>query len=110
MRPRRRGDDAFLDDIREACALLAASTRHKLLPDYVADPFFQHGVANLLANIGEAAKNVSQATRDLYPSVEWRDMVKLRNKFVHSYWSIDPVKMWNIVKNDIPKLLEILQP
>jgi uncharacterized protein with HEPN domain len=109
MKPRKDGDQAFLNDIMEACALLLANTQHKQLPDFVADRFFQHAVANLLANIGEAAKNISPATRELYPTVEWRDMIRLRDKFVHSYWAIDPLKMWNIVKKDVPKLMEILQ-
>ena len=108
MRSRKEGDQAFLDDIKGACALILANTKHKQLPDFVSDLFFQHAVANLLANIGEAAKNISPATRRQYPSVEWRQMSRLRDRFVHHYWSIDPIQMWNIVQDDIPQLLKSL--
>jgi len=108
MRSRKEGDQAFLDDIKAACTLILANTKHKQLPDFVSDLFFQHAVANLLANIGEAAKNISLATKRHYPTVEWREMAKLRDRFARHYWTIDPIQMWDIVLNDIPRLLESL--
>jgi uncharacterized protein with HEPN domain len=108
MKSRKEGDQAFLDDIKAACALILANTKHKQLPNFVSDLFFQHAVANLLANIGEAAKNISPATQRHYPTLAWREMARLRDRFVHHYWTIDPIQMWNIIQNDIPQLLETL--
>jgi len=108
MKNRKDGDQAFLDDIKEACSLILANTKHKQLPDFVPDLFFQHAIANLLTIIGEAAKNITPATKRLYPTVAWREMAKLRDLFIHHYWTIDPIQMWNIVQTDIPQLLEKL--
>jgi len=108
MSPREAGDQAFLNDIRKACALILSNTSNKKLPDFVADVFFQHAVANLLLIIGEAAKNISPTTRRRYHTLNWQGMAKLRDLFAHHYWTVDPLKMWNIVQNEIPKLLETL--
>ena len=108
MSPREAGDQAFLNDIRKACALLLSKTKNMQLPDFIADTFFQHGVANLLLIIGEAAKNISPTTRNRYPSLNWSGMAKLRDLFAHHYWPVDPLKMWNIVQNEIPKLMGAL--
>jgi uncharacterized protein with HEPN domain len=108
MSPRKDGDQAFLDDMRKACALLLSKTKTMQLPDFVADTFFQHGAANLLLIIGEAAKNISPTTQRRYPSLNWKGMVRLRDLFAHHYWTIEPIKMWNIVQKEIPKLMDAL--
>ena len=108
MRPRENKDEAFLDDIREACALILSRTKNTRLPDFVSDTTLQDSVVLRLAVIGEASKNLTDAARRRYPNVRWRDMMRLRDLLVHRYWSVDPMKVWNIVKEDVPLLLETL--
>lgn len=108
MRPRKDKDLAFLDDIREACALILERVANKKLPDFVADRGLQDGIGMRLIIIGEASKNLTDSTKHLYPTIQWRDMARLRDLFVHRYWSIDALKMWEIVNEDIPNLFEIL--
>jgi uncharacterized protein with HEPN domain len=108
MRPRESGDAAFLDDIREACALIVSRLRKKQLPDFVSDTELQDSVVLRLIVIGEACKNVSERTRRRYPDVQWKDMSRLRDLAVHHYWKIDPVRIWEIVREDVPFLLSRL--
>lgn len=39
--------------------------------------------------LGEAAGLVSQEIKDRFDDVPWRNPVRLRNRIVHGYWSID---------------------
>lgn len=39
--------------------------------------------------LGEAAGLVSDATKARFPDVPWRNPVRLRNRVVHGYWSVD---------------------
>jgi uncharacterized protein with HEPN domain len=105
MRPRDSGDAAFLDDIRESCALIAARLRKKQLPDFVSDAELQDSVVLRLIVIGEACKNLSDKTRRRYPDVEWKDMSRLRDLAVHHYWKTDAMRIWEIVQEDVPLLL-----
>ena len=108
MRPRESGDAAFLDDIREACALIVSRLRKKQLPDFVSDTQLQDSVVLRLIVIGEACKNLSEKTQKRYRDVQWRDMARLRDLAVHHYWRIDALKIWEIVQEDVPLLLSCL--
>ena len=108
MQPRKIGDLAFLDDIREACAIILARTKDKQLPDFIEDTGLQDSIVLRLIIIGEASKNLSEAARKNYPSITWKDMIRLRDMAVRHYWKVEPLKIWNIVQDDIPNLLEIL--
>ncbi len=39
--------------------------------------------------LGEAATRISESTRERFTAVDWRQPVRLRNRVVHGYWSID---------------------
>ncbi len=108
MRPRESGDPAFLDDIREACALIASRLRKKQLPDFVSDTELQDSVVLRLIIIGEACKSLSEKARKHYPGVQWKDMSRLRDLAVHHYWKIDALKIWEIAQEDVPFLLSRL--
>jgi uncharacterized protein with HEPN domain len=62
-----------------------------------------------LTVLGEAASSITQATRDLRPDVEWRDPVRLRNRIVHSYWSVDLDVIVAVAQHDLPALVDQLR-
>jgi uncharacterized protein with HEPN domain len=39
--------------------------------------------------LGEAATSVSDETKPRFPDVPWRNPIRLRNRIVHGYWSVD---------------------
>lgn len=39
--------------------------------------------------IGEAAGQLSAKVKDKFPDIPWRQPIRLRNRIVHGYWSID---------------------
>ena len=54
--------------------------------------------------IGEAAKNLSDETKQNYPTIEWREISGLRNILVHEYFGVDIDLIWQIIQTDIPNL------
>ena len=108
MRPSESGDRAFLDDIKEACALILSRVKNKQLPDFISNSELQDSIALRLIVIGEASKSLTDTARERYPSIQWKDIIRLRDLAVHHYWKVDALKIWEIIQEDIPQLLEIL--
>ncbi len=73
-------------------------------------PLHQHAVAKALENIGEAARKVSEATKNAHPEIPWVAIIALRHRIAHDYVRLDLLRIWNIVQNDVPELIEKLEP
>ena len=39
--------------------------------------------------LGEAAGQLSAEVKDRFPGIPWQQPIRLRNRIVHGYWSID---------------------
>lgn len=102
-----RTEEQRLDDIRTSCALIVDRLRGKKFPDFVADISLQDSVIRRLEIIGEASKKLTESTRKRFPDIEWKGMMRLRDRAAHGYWTIDALKLWEIVTTDVPNLLEM---
>lgn len=60
-----------------------SSTRNR--SDLDDDEIFALAMVRLVEIIGEAAKHVSQTTRDLFPDIAWRDIVGTWDRLIHAY-------------------------
>lgn len=58
--------------------------------------------------IGEAANRVPDDFRSIPPQVSWRQVVDLRNRLIHGYDTIDFDTLWEIVRDELPPLIEHL--
>lgn len=63
--------------------------------------------------IGEASNHISDEIKAKFSSIEWDQIVGMRNIFVHEYFGVDSHLVWEIIKNDLPelklKVVEILK-
>ncbi len=55
--------------------------------------------------LGEAASQVSQELKDAHPDVPWSDPVRLRNRIVHGYWSVEVDILTSTAEQDLPGML-----
>lgn len=62
-----------------------------------------YAVVRCLEIIGEAVKNVPEDIRVMRPEVSWKDLAGLRDKCIHMYFGINHRRIWQVVKEDIPK-------
>ncbi len=54
--------------------------------------------------ISEASNHVSDEVKSEFSSVEWAQIIGLRNVFVHEYFGVDDTIVWEIIRKDIPVL------
>jgi uncharacterized protein with HEPN domain len=80
---------------------------------FLASELHKAATLQKLTVIGEAAAHLSQAFREAYPQVEWRDIIAFRNIAVHAYFAVQWEIVWATATDDVPVLrrqvLEILQ-
>ena len=101
-------DLTYLEDIRDAADRAithVGGASSEILRD---DLFLQDGVVRCLILVGEAARQVSSASRERFPHFDWAGMIGLRNVLVHRYREVDFVELWTIVTRDLPPLVEEL--
>jgi len=78
-------------------------------PQYDQDEALRLALTHLIQTIGEAAQRVSVEFRSMYPQIPWREMVGMRNRIVHDYLSVDEDVIWEVVKQDLPTLVDLLE-
>lgn len=59
--------------------------------------------------LGEAIAQLSAVIKDEHPEVAWRDPIRLRNRVVHGYWSVDLDILVTTARNDMPAFVRDLR-
>ncbi len=86
---------------RDAISYMTDRTR----ADLDADSMLARAVLHAVQEIGEAASQVSEPTRELIPSVPWTQIVGMRHRLVHVYWGIDLSLVYEVVERHLRPLL-----
>ncbi len=73
------------------------------------DKLRHSAVIRQLEIIGEATKNIPDSLRKKHPNTPWKEIAGMRDVLIHTYFGADMEKVWNTVKDDLPKLKEDLK-
>jgi uncharacterized protein with HEPN domain len=95
----------MLDAAREAMQFCEGRTRSSL----DTDRMLARALVRTIEMIGEAASQVSKATREELASVPWSDMASMRERLIHTYVDIDLDIVWNTAEVDLPPLVKALR-
>lgn len=68
------------------------------------DPIIFFGFVKQVEIIGEAAYMLTKEFRDEHPQVDWSGMQGMRHVLVHGYYTIKPLRVWDAIENDIPRI------
>jgi uncharacterized protein with HEPN domain len=60
--------------------------------------------------LGEAAGQLSAEITDRFPGIPWQQPIRLRNRMVHGYWSIDPEVLTPPPRSNCPHSQPICAP
>ncbi len=89
----------------EATAFCAGRTRQ----DLESDLMLSRAVVKSIEIVGEAASQVSTATRNQLTVIPWRDVITMRHRLVHAYFDIRFDIVWSTVYDDLPPLVAALE-
>lgn len=100
----KKRDDIYisqiLDRIKNTKKHLKKLTREKFLKS----PLHRSAVVRELEVIGEAAKLVSEETRQRFPQIPWAQIIGMRNRLIHEYFDVDYGIVWDVAKLEVPNL------
>lgn len=103
-------DDAYLLDMLVAAREAREFSAGLSWDEFRSSSLHQHAIAKALENIGEAARKVSDETKTAHSEIPWDQIVALRHRIAHDYLRLDLVRIWEIVQEDVPALIEMLEP
>lgn len=103
-------DDAYLLDILNAARKVRQFTTAVTEEEFEGSELLQSATMRQLGIVGEAARKVSQETRNAHPEVPWSEIIGMRNRLIHEYSRINLKRVWDTIQNDIPHLITLIEP
>ena len=103
-------EQAYVLDMLVAARRAVEFSAGKTREQFLTDAMLQYATERALQIIGEAARRVSQATREAHPGIPWREIVGFRNLVVHEYARVAPGRVWDLIQHDLPRLIAQLEP
>ncbi|MEB3174439.1 MAG: DUF86 domain-containing protein [Cyanobacteriota bacterium] len=103
-------DKAYLLDIARFAETILQLTAEMDEKQFQADLRTQLAVSYELSVLGEAVKRLSLEFRQSYPEIPWRSMAGMRDKLIHDYDGVLVERIWEVVSDHIPKLLDSIAP
>ena len=108
MQPDQR-DAAYLWDMLDAARMVEQLRSGLDFAQYSNDRRTQLAVERSLEIIGVAGGRVSALFRSTHPEIPWRQIIGQRNVLIHEYGEIKQERIWKVVRENIPQLIELLK-
>ena len=107
--PEGRAWRFYIQDMIEFGEKVLSYTEGMDQAEFVANTLTYDATLRNLELIGEAATHIPSEVRETHSEIQWRDIIATRNRLAHGYLGIDNDVIWDIIQNDVPKLLPALR-
>ena len=97
-------DELYCGHIKDAIAKIESYVQGMTFEIFEKNILVQDGTIREFEVIGEAAKHLSDAFKERYSKIPWREVVDMRNKLVHEYFDIDTELVWTTIHSDLAAL------
>ena len=102
-------DLQFLLDMLQSAELIMTYMNQCEEDEFIDNVQLQDSVIRRLLVIAEAARRVSEATRQTLPNIAWQEINGMRNRLVHDYDDVNLNIVWDVVQFEIPPLITELE-
>lgn len=102
-------DLQFLLDMLQSAELIMTYTAQCSKDEFVENVQLQDSVIRRLLVVAEAARRVSETTRQALPNISWQEINGMRNRLVHEYDDVNLNIVWNVLQTEMPTLIEELK-
>lgn len=102
-------DELRIHHMIDACNQATEMLSHIKRDDLNTDSMLLLAVVKALEIVGEATERISADTKQLEPSIPWRELAGIRHRLVHEYEKIDRDIVWRAAKDDVPGLVAQLE-
>jgi uncharacterized protein with HEPN domain len=100
-------DNIRLNHIQEACVeLIQIISNFENVDSFLSHRLYQHAIVRLLEIIGEACGSLSDEFKETNSLIEWQAWKDMRNILIHQYFGVDYKRVYLVIKNEIPNLLQ----
>jgi uncharacterized protein with HEPN domain len=104
-----KDDRLYLVDMIEISRRIQRRINGVSQEDFDQNEDLQLALAHLLQTVGEAARLVSPAAREAFPTIPWKQITGMRHKIVHDYLQVRADIVWSTALA-IGDLIAILAP
>ncbi|NMC88113.1 MAG: DUF86 domain-containing protein [Methanomicrobiales archaeon] len=99
----------YLEDIRDAIAAIRSYVGDRSFEDFMDDPMCLDAIVLRFITIGEAVKQIPANVTARHPEIAWRNIAGLRDISVHSYYSVKPTILWDIIQTKLGPLDDAIE-
>jgi len=99
----------YLKHILDEIEFLLTSSKDVTEERFMRDETLQRAYARSLEIIGEATKQLPKEYTNKHLQTDWSLMAGMRDKLIHHYFGVDYAIVWDVVKNELPKLKPQIQ-
>jgi uncharacterized protein with HEPN domain len=78
--------------------------------DFLADSKTQAAILYQITILGEAFRRTYKDFQQQHPEIPYSQIIAMRNRLIHDYGKVDLDVAWNVVKQEISRLLILLKP
>ncbi len=100
------GDKIRLQHILDAIHEIESYLIDVDIDSFLANSMMKFACIKQMEIIGEASNHISEEVKVKFSTIEWGQIIGMRNVFVHEYFGVDSSIVWQIIKGDIPELKE----
>lgn len=100
----RKDPEIFLKHILESIEIIEKHVKGINKEKFSKNLMIQDAIIRRVEIIGEAAKNLSAEFKKKHKTVEWREIMGMRDKLIHDYFGVNIGVVWKTSNEDIPVL------
>jgi len=100
-----KNERIWFEHILDSSQKVIKFSNNKTVDDLKSDDMLYYAILKCVEIIGEASTKITPETRSQYDDIPWKDIIAMRNRLVHGYFSVDYQILWNVVVKKIPELI-----